>query len=114
MYRCYDSGPVIECLCLQVIYPGSFAGEWEIAATLSNVKFPQGMEFITRDTAGATKASIIAALPDVGAGMDGAIQYRARFLPVNGGAVPDRCASISPSNPQNIYTNVLETFYVLQ
>lgn len=87
-----------------MIYPGTFAGEWEISASLSNVKFPQGMEFITRDTAGATKASMIAALPDVGAGMDGAVQYRARFVPVNGGAVPDRCVSSSPSIPHDIYT----------
>lgn len=76
---------------MQVVYPDSFAGEWQVSATLANVTFPLGMTYITKDTPGATKSSMIAALPDVGAGMDGAVQYRARFSSVPGGAVPDRC-----------------------
>lgn len=75
---------------MKVVYPEAFVGEWVVAATLSDVKFPQGMDLITRETPGATKSSMIAALPDVGAGMDGAVQYAARFVPVPGGAVPDR------------------------
>ena len=65
-------------------------GEWSVAATLQDVKFPLGMDLITKETPGATKSSMIAALPDVGAGMDGAVQYSARFDAVQGGAVPDR------------------------
>ena len=65
-----------------------------MSATLANVSFPLGMTYITKDTPGATKSSMIAALPDVGAGMDGAVQYRARFSSVPGGAVPDRCAPL--------------------
>ena len=54
---------------------------------------PLGRRFVTRSTPGVTKASMLAALPDVGAGMDGrTVRFQMRFVrsAEEGGIVADR------------------------
>ena len=54
---------------------------------------PLGRRFVTRSTPGVTKASMLAALPDVGAGMDGrTVRFQLRFVrsAEEGGIVADR------------------------
>mmetsp|Transcript_71927 Transcript_71927/g.227168 ORF Transcript_71927/g.227168 Transcript_71927/m.227168 type:complete len:194 (-) Transcript_71927:22-603(-) len=54
-----------------------------------------GRRFITRDTPGVTKASLIAVLCDVGKGQEQPVVYRARFVPSALGVVADRTFNIT-------------------
>lgn len=83
----------LQCLGVQVLYPVEFQGSWEVTATLKNVSFPFGMSVVNKDVPGATKSSMIAALPDVGAGMDTSVKYTAKFMLAGESCVPDRCAT---------------------
>jgi hypothetical protein len=62
-----------------------------VSARLSNVAFPFGKQILNRDVPGATKASMLVALPDVGAGMDTPVSYHCRFVRAGDKVVPDRC-----------------------
>lgn len=79
---------------LQVIYPKAFTGEWEVSARLQNVVFPFGQNYMNREVPGVTKASMVAALPDVGAGGESPVKFRCRFAASGNGAVPDRCVAL--------------------
>ena len=95
-----------KALCAeQVIYPAEFVGEWQVTARLSNVSFPLGQTYINKDVPGVTKSSLIAVLPDVGAGMDDAVTYRARYTRLGEGAIPDRCdlGTQSVAGPACVY-----------
>lgn len=74
----------------QVYYPAAFEGTWQVSARLKSVAFPQGQSFMDRNVPGVTKASMVAALPDVGAGADAAVVYQCRFIPSAEGVVADR------------------------
>ena len=80
---------------LQVLYPPGFAGTWQVTAELKDVAFPFGQQLLNKQVPGVTKASMIAALPDVGAAQDAKLTYSVRFVHTDGAAVPDRC--VSPS-----------------
>ncbi|KAK9833301.1 hypothetical protein WJX81_004567 [Elliptochloris bilobata] len=74
-------------------YPAWLAGEWQVAGVrLEGVVFPLGQRFVNRLTPGVTKASLIAALADVGASQDRAVTYRERYVATADGrsAAPDR------------------------
>lgn len=55
----------------------------QVEARFVGVSFPQGQGLMGRSVPGVTKASMIMALPDVGAAMDRPLQYR---WAVQGGA----------------------------
>eukprot|EP01025_Chloroclados_australasicus_P030091 TRINITY_DN3014_c1_g1_i1.p2 TRINITY_DN3014_c1_g1~~TRINITY_DN3014_c1_g1_i1.p2 ORF type:complete len:321 (-),score=16.07 TRINITY_DN3014_c1_g1_i1:239-1201(-) len=80
----------------QLFYPDWLEGLWEAQAQLVDVKFPLGKKYISRSTPGVTLASIIAALPDVGAGLDSIVEYKIRFYnsQKEGGVVADRIFNI--------------------
>lgn len=78
---------------VQVTYPAAFAGEWQVTARLRSVSFPLGQALLNKDVPGVTKSSMIAALPDVGAGMDDAVTYKARYTGMGDSAIPDRCGT---------------------
>jgi hypothetical protein len=52
----------------------------QVSSSFRDASFPLGQRFLSRATPGATKASLIAALADVGAGMDAPVTYQARCL----------------------------------
>ena len=56
--------------------------------------FPYGQKVLNKEVPGVTKASILAALPDVGAAQDNGIAYNARFQQDGNAAVPDRYAAV--------------------
>lgn len=77
----------------QLYYPDWLEGTWQAEASLDKVANPLGRRFVTRSTPGVTKASMLAALPDVGAGMDGrTVRFQMRFVRrvEEGGVVADR------------------------
>lgn len=81
-----------ESACLQVFYPGAFEGTWNVTGVLKEVTFPQGKRFLRVDVPGVTKSSMIAALPDVGAGMDSPVTYQCQYIRGADGVTADRCA----------------------
>jgi hypothetical protein len=84
---------------MQVYYPSTFEGTWNVTGVLKEVTFPQGQRFLRVDVPGVTKASMIAALPDVGAGMETPVTYQCRYARGADGVTPDRWVSHSPPDP---------------
>lgn len=78
----------------QVYYPSAFEGTWNVTGLLKGVQFPQGQCFLRVDVPGVTKASMIAALPDVGAGMELPVAYQCRYVRGPEGVTADRCAHL--------------------
>jgi hypothetical protein len=68
----------------------------QVTSSFKGASFPLGQRFVSRATPGATKASLIAALADVGAGMEAPVVYQARFTDsqAEGGVVADRAFNI--------------------
>ncbi|EFJ52741.1 hypothetical protein VOLCADRAFT_127341 [Volvox carteri f. nagariensis] len=60
----------------QLFYPAWLAGEWEVTARFAAASFPQGHRLLGRTVPGVLKGSMVAALPDVGAAMDGVFNVR--------------------------------------
>ena len=89
---------VHQCNCLgskQVFYPSFFEGTWSVQGRLKQVTFPQGEGFLRKDVPGVTKSSMLAALPDVGAGMESPVTYQCRFSRNGDDIIADRFAACS-------------------
>uniref|UniRef100_A0A7S0RZ19 DUF6816 domain-containing protein n=1 Tax=Chlamydomonas leiostraca TaxID=1034604 RepID=A0A7S0RZ19_9CHLO len=76
----------------QLYYPAWMQGTWRVRASFKGAGFPLGPRFISRAVPGATKASMIVALSDVGAAMEAPIEFSMRFTASaeEGGVVADR------------------------
>jgi len=80
----------------QLRYPPWMQGTWGVRARFLSASFPLGKRFLSKAVPGALKASLAVVLPDVGAGMDGEVLYRQRFLisDQQGGVVADRAFNV--------------------
>ncbi|GLC49795.1 hypothetical protein PLESTB_000309500 [Pleodorina starrii] len=81
----------------QLFYPSWLRGEWQVTARFAAASFPQGRRLLGRTVPGVLQGSMVVALPDVGAGMDGPVSYRARFVESpgeGGGVVADRVFNV--------------------
>ncbi len=71
----------------QLFFPSWLQGTWWVESTFKGASFPQGNRFIGRTTPGLQKGSIIAAMPDVGAGP---LSFQLRFVRSGNKVVADR------------------------
>ncbi len=70
-------------------------GTWKAEGRLAGIGFPLGGEFLSPSVPGLTKASLIAAIADVGVGQEQPVGLELRWEKngQQGGVVADRCES---------------------